>query len=206
MKNICLSLLVAGAITSAFANWGVEAGVKSASGSEEKILGVQPISELVGDGGTETYIEVYKRWNAPQIGVRFTAGDDMYKAELATKLHMLESDHFGTYLSFGFGLGQYEGGTKTISTNVTRQGYVTQAPGASFANRTTVKMEDAQFVTFSAGIGASYKFTKSLALNVGYEYERRSLEIDYSFGGNRVESSGINQDFHGVRAGLSYTF
>ncbi len=52
MKKICLSLLVAGAITSAFANWGVEAGVKSASGSEEKILGVQPISELVGDGGT----------------------------------------------------------------------------------------------------------------------------------------------------------
>lgn len=214
MKKIITSLMVSGMIsTSLLASVGFEIGTKASKGSDQNIMGIQKITELIGDGGQELFIESNYKVGAAQVGLRYSNNSDLeeHKGELTWKVHLSEKSEskLKYFINGGFGFGVQEGKTTTLSTNITKAEYVSSSNLNAFKVPTKATIDDSTFISFSIGIGASYNFTNNLKLNAGYEYERKSWDLNYKVAGKEnapIDLSGIAQNFHGVRASLEYRF
>jgi opacity protein-like surface antigen len=214
MKKVITGLMISGVIsTSLFAGVGFEVGTKASKGSDQNIMGIQKISEIVGDGGQEIFIESNYKAGVAQVGLRYSnnSSEDEHKGELTWKINLSEKSEskLKYYVNGGFGFGFQGGKTTTLSTNITKAEYVSSSNLDAFKVPTKATIDDSTFISFSIGLGTSYNFTNNLKLNAGYEYERKSWDLNYKVAGKEnapVDLSGIAQNFHGVRASLEYRF
>lgn len=213
MKKIVLSSLLAlGLSTSLMAqsNWGVGVGTKTTTVSDTKIMGIQSLNEIVGDGGQEVYVEGTYRVDQVKVGTRYSNNSslDENKFELIWQYDLAATDVSSFYLNGGFGIGFQGGKTKTISTNITKPEYVTAHDLSVYQTPATAKIGQSDFITVSLGVGYKYNVTKSLALSAGYEFERKYWDISYEVEGKTspVDLSGEAQNFHGLKAAVEYKF
>lgn len=191
---------------------GIEVGTKISQAKDKNILGIQSLKEIVGDGGTEAYIDVFYKYNFSQIGIRYTnlSESDDNKLELSWKLHLNEpvDTRFKFFLNGGFGFGVKGAKTETLSTNITRVDYITNSDLEQFKTAGRASIDSTNYISFSIGLGTSYNITDNFKIIAGYEFERKSMDIDYKIEGKRdeVSLSGLKLDSHGARIALSYIF
>lgn len=214
MKKIIMgtiaSMLCAG-VMMADQGWGIEVGAKTASTGDKNLLGIQPISELIGDGGEEVFIEPFLRGDDTHVGIRISNNStlDENKLELTWKHGVYKNEVFGWYFNGGAGFGVQGGQTKTISTNITAPDYITSTSLDGFKVPTKAKIDDSNYFTLSIGTGIDFKITKNLKANIGYEYEAKYWDISYVVEGKEttpVDLSGEAIGSHGIRAGLEFRF
>lgn len=214
MKKIIMgtiaSMLCAG-VMMADQGWGIEVGAKTASTGDKNLLGIQPISELIGDGGEEVFIEPFLRGDDTHVGIRISNNStlDENKLELTWKHGVYKNEVFGWYFNGGAGFGVQGGQTKTISTNITAPDYITSTSLGGFKVPTKAKIDDSNYFTLSIGTGIDFKITKNLKANIGYEYEAKYWDISYVVEGKEttpVDLSGEAIGSHGIRAGLEFRF
>ncbi len=214
MKKIIIgtvaSMLCTG-VMMADQGWGVEVGAKTASASDKNILGIQKISEIIGDGGQEVFIEPYLRGDDTHVGIRFSNNStlDENKLELTWKHGVYKNELFGWYFNGGAGFGVQDGKTKTISTNITPVEYITSNNLNGYKVPTKANIDSSNYITVSIGTGLDFKITKNLKANIGYEYEAKYWDISYTVAGKEdkpVDLSGEAIGSHGIRAGLEFRF
>lgn len=212
MKKIILILMSLISLSLAADGWGVDVGTKISSVKDKNVLGIQSVKELAGDGGTEVYIESFYKHQFAQVGLRYTNLNEVNdnKIDLTWKLHLndkSESD-IKFFLNGGFGFGMQGSRTSTISTNITKTEYITSSNIDAYKVSSKADIDSTTYLSFSIGLGTSYNFTKNFKILAGYEFERKSLDLDYKVQGKneKISLSGVNLDSHGVRVGLAYIF
>ena len=211
MKKIVLIMLMG--LSSLFANgFGVDVGTKVSKVNDKKILGIQSLKELVGDGGTEVFIEGFYKAGWAQIGTRYTnlSEEKDNKLELTWKAYLNENadTNFKMFINGGVGLGVQGSRTSNISTNITRSNYITASNLNAYKVPSVASIDSTTYWTVSIGLGVSYNFTPNFNLYAGYEFERKSMDLDYKVSGKteKVSLSGVDFNSHGTRFGIQYRF
>jgi len=191
-------------------------GVIENSSEENKILGVQPLSEIVGEGGTEfdlkfgivtedKAIKVYLfGWSNSdknnELGLGFGGEWGGHIISSVPKLKL----YLGAEM--GFGYQPVSGDSKTISTSVNKLTFVTDE-----AVLTPTKMtytEDTTLLNINLILGANYPVTNNVDIDIFYRYSRSQYQFSY----RTEEDSSIEnslteqQDNHGIGINLNYRF
>lgn len=201
LSGVLLSSLVSFASADSQTDgFGVEVGSKVVSSSEKKFLGIQKLSEVVGENGTENYIEGFYRVDNYRVGMRYTniAEFDENKLELTANVLIPSSSINGLTYSLGIGAGYGEQARKraTLSTDMTAATYITSgADMSSHYVSTEVDVKRANYLNFTVQASIKYALTDSLNLNAGIESEQKYWEINYKLTdrADNVYLSGLSQ-------------
>lgn len=215
LKTIVAGALLASSLSlQAQDGFGVEVGSKVVSSSEKKFLGIQKLSEIVGEDGQENFIEGYYQIDNYKLGMRYTniSEFDENKLELIAKLNVPSSFSSNlTYnLGIGFGFGEQASKRKTISTDMTASKYITSSSNniSSHYIDTEIYTEEANYLSFAIQAGVKYKVVENFYLNAGIESETKYWNLHYRLtaSNDNVFLSGLNQRSMKAYASLEYRF
>jgi len=190
--------------------------------SGDKILGEEPLSNVVGGDSVRQEL---------QVGLMFLKGGDRKRA--AAFLYAWLNDNekyyergigagiiwetahisrrFPIRFSFsgqaGIGVQDNKGESFHTDTDVNTVSYVTSG-SVGHAGYTAKFTEDTNVVEMDLGIGMTYDFTKQLSAGVEYKYIHKYYDLEYIVNGASVGTSisGIVQSNHNLGLKISYIF
>lgn len=223
MKNKFLkSILMASVlVTSLFAEVDpyISVNVSGVSSGDSKVFGIQPVSELVGDSGSQVELRLglsaldYDNYEKARSFL-YIWGNGAKNNELGIGLggewivRPFENKSFGLVIGGQAGIGYQSvaGSTTTVSTNVNK---VTHIVGQNNVSSTIAEYEDDTYV-FDLGLtlGTTYQFNKNLAFDLGYVYKYDIYQLSYRNQDSRsvLNEITVEQDNHMIKAGLVYRF
>lgn len=191
-------------------------GLNSQSAQSQKILGVQEVSEIVGNGGNQI-IAGYglsfdkKEQFGGSLGFAYLTIPDEKEHILALDfdVHQNTDNYFGFIPYFGgtVGLGlQFKSGEKFNTS--------TSANKASFISGTTIMTpnvgthnEDPVFLLIGFQVGTKYKFNDNFNAFLAYDYQAKYMQVDYSLATSSVRNNmTFTHRFNGVKLGVNYSF
>lgn len=220
MKKI-LSMLVVGLValsSSVFADsyWKLDAEALQAQ--NQKIMGIQPISELVGENMSIVKLGYGFSTNgeplAARAGVYASAGEaNEYGVGIDFQVDIKSAAFYGITPYFGgdvgVGMRNDSGSTKKLSTSVDKVSYITAPDLSALIVPTTATMiDDTTFVKYGFKIGLNYNFTPSLLGYVAYTYSTKTYNVSYRTAAtpNILNDITLDQRNNGVTLGVSYKF
>ncbi len=196
----------------------VKVGVTHQQAQKLNIYGVQPVSEIVGDGGEQLTIGVGK--NIDQLGnsnLGATVGA-AYMTTLENQEHIL-AGQFEIQAANNIGFTPYFGGTVGIGVqlrNGDRFNTSTSANKAAYASGGAPDMtpsngtfqEDPLLFVLGFEIGGKYNFTKNLNAYLAYDYQAKYYSVNYVLDSypNIQNEQNFNQRNNGIKAGINYVF
>jgi len=185
----------------------------------EKVLGSEPMSNIVGGDSVRQELEIglnYKdRGHRYQFFTYAWLNDEVKHNEkglgIGLNYHMPELQSIPLRVLFtassGIGYQSTEGQSITTATNVTNIGYVTggSARTGSFQGKFT---KDTYVIEMGLGIGLVYDITKSIYVSAGYKYLHKYYNFAYILNGASYGTalSGLVQSNHNLQLGLTYVF
>jgi hypothetical protein len=221
MKKLVATLSIAAALaTSIFAkdNYYIDYRVVGCNApGNDKVLGIQPLSELVGDGGLRheiaygykinsevkygfvgTYMPSEKEWSA---GV---------EASFASRHGFNFAPRLKPYIRSGLSFGaQEKSGSFQISTQIDKITYITAdslndmnyAGGATWEDKPI-------FISVILEGGVNYEIVRGLNLNFGFEFQPKYWDIEYRTENDPdiLNSLSVTQYYYNLKVGISYQF
>ena len=196
-------------------------GVTFFTHQESKVLDIQPIDEIIGEGATQFDVKfginafqksqsvdtarIYTYlWNTPEKNneVGFGIGAEYLFEPLAS----IKNLQFLIGAQVGYGWQGVKGDTKRVSTSADKFSYLSSS---SIINPTDITYtDDSCVLDINLLLGASYHISKNLDLDIGYVYKNSRYQVAYRTAHNAtiLNALTLSQDSHGVRVGLNYKF
>lgn len=185
--------------------------------NNDKVMGVQPLKELVGDGGFKneiafghvidnsmkvgfvgSWIAKEKEWSS---GLEF-----IYKSEV----HQIHSISVLPYVRSMIGIGgQMKSGSFQVSTQVNKANYVVTTNVNTLKKPDTAEWEKQPvFFTYSIEGGVDFQLSKNWSMNVGIEFQPKYWNLVYRNDSNKeiLNSLSKTQYTYNAKIGLSYKF
>ena len=196
-------------------------GVTVFAHQESKVLDIQPVDEIVGEGGTQFDVKfgfnafqkthekdkarVYTYlWSTPDKNSE--VGFGMGAEYLFEPFAWFQDLQLLIGAQVGYGWQGVKGDTKRVSTSADKFSYLANS---SIANPTEITYTDDSYVLdINLLLGSSYHISKNLDLDIGYVYKNSRYQVAYRTAHNAAILNALtfSQDSHGVRVGLNYKF
>lgn len=174
---------------------------------------IQPLEELVGNGGTKHEITLGKRASenfSYGVGLGYVPDTSEFETSLKLRIQTNTTSGLNAFLGTRVGMGMQTGQKeKQLSTNITKLDYSTQSNLEAFKTPSTgVLTEDPLFLDMGASIGVSYKVFKNVEAFLSYEYQVKYWQVDYRVRGKEsVENRIVEaQRLNNIAFGLTYLF
>lgn len=188
------------------------------SSDDVKIMKYQPLSQLVGDSGTQHELRIgvsninsdkneaiafFYLWNNEEKNNETGLG---IGAEWI--VNPFENKDFGFVLGGQAGLGYQDvsGDKINISSNVNKLSYVLNR--SNFTPTVAQFEDDTYLFDIALTLGTKYNITKNISFDLGYVYKYDVYQISYR---NQDSSAVLNQlsckqDNHMLKTGLNFKF
>lgn len=188
------------------------------SSDDVKIMKYQPLSQLVGDSGTQLELRIgvsninsdkneaiafFYLWNNEEKNNETGLG---IGAEWV--VNPFENKDFGFVLGGQAGLGYQDvsGDKINISSNVNKLSYVLNR--SNFTPTVAQFEDDTYLFDIALTLGTKYNITKNISFDLGYVYKYDVYQISYR---NQDSSAVLNQlsckqDNHMLKTGLNFKF
>ncbi len=188
------------------------------SSDDVKIMKYQPLSQLVGDSGTQLELRIgvsnISSNKNEAIGFFYLWNNEEKNNEIGLGigaewvLYPFENKDFGFVIGGQAGLGYQDvsGDKVNISSNVNRLSYVLNR--SDFMPTVAQFEDDTYLFDIALTLGTKYNITKNISFDLGYVYKYDVYEISYR---NQDFSSVLNQlsckqDNHMLKTGLNFKF
>ncbi len=214
MKKVLLFVAALAAITTVQASQTfVEYAQTIEHPSETMIYKIQPLSELVGNGGTRHELTIGKKYNENFLyGIELSTVPETHEYETSMKIKVQTNNPSGLNAFFGtkVGMGMQTGSKeKKLSTNVTKLDYTTSSSLNQYKTPSTaILQENPLFLHLAAQIGVSYEVFKNVDIFAAFEIQQKYWQLDYRIAGKENVQNLMTetQRLNNISVGLNYKF
>lgn len=212
-KKITISVAALAAISTAQASdYYIQYNQTIQNAESKTIFGIQPLEEIVGNGGVRHAIAAGKMYEIVSIGgeLGYTPKNKEYDVRANIKLKPSEPVWFNTlspYFASSAGVFMQDRSDKLqLSTNANVLDYIISEAEAVPSSATFEKKPKG--LILAVELGLDIQITKSISAFTAYEFSSKMTQFSYRLDSQQevLNSLSINQRNNNLKLGLNYKF